>query len=174
MQIKAKVEQATARKYPESVVLVTSCDRNGRPNVMAVGWCTTVSYAPRMFVCGIDDAALTYRNIKQTREFVIALPSEDMARETYFVGTHHGHKVDKFRETGLVTQPASRIQPPLIADAVANFECRLVAVYRPGDCPLLIGEVVAAHVNKNPRLKRLYHIDTKYRLAGLRVAGAGR
>ena len=157
MQKKTTLEAATARKYPEPVVLVTAHNPKGGDNVMAVGWTTTVSYKPRMFLVAIDDAAYTYELIRKTKQFVVAFPSVKMAKATLFVGTRHGHKMDKIRGAGLAVQKASRIKAPLLRDAVANFECKLVAITRPGDCPLIVGKVVAAHENKDRTLKRLYY-----------------
>jgi flavin reductase (DIM6/NTAB) family NADH-FMN oxidoreductase RutF len=41
-------------------------------------------------------------------------------------------------------------------DAATNFECKPVEKYKPGDCPLPIGEIIAAHVNQNSNVKKLY------------------
>jgi flavin reductase (DIM6/NTAB) family NADH-FMN oxidoreductase RutF len=132
---------------------------------MAVGWVTTASDEPKMFMLGIDDGAYTYELARKTKEFVVAFPSEKMAKEVLFVGTRHGRKCDKIAESGLVIQAADKVRAPLIANAVANFECKLVAVYRPGDCPLLIGKVVAAHENIDPGAKRLYTVAAGYKMA---------
>ncbi len=175
MQKRAEITEALARKYPEQVVLVTtagpvsSCRSKPKPNVMAVGWTCTVSSDPWMFLVGIDDEALTYENIRKTREFVVAFPSERQAKETLFVGTRHGHKVDKFKACKLKAQPASVVKAPLVADAVANFECTLVEITRPGDCPLLVGKVVAAHVNARKSLRRLLNVAPGYKLRGVRA-----
>ena len=171
MQEKAAIEKASARKYPEPVVLVTTHNPKGGDNVMAVGWTTTVSYKPRMFLIAIDDAAYTYELIRKTKQFVIAFPSEKMAAATLYAGTHHGHKTDKIREAGFAVQKASKIKAPLIRDAVANFECRLVQITRPGDCPLIVGKVVAAHENKNPKMKRLYYwVKKGFVLGGVKAS----
>lgn len=160
---------ALERKYPEQVVLVTSRSRNGHANVMAVGWIALASDDPLMFMLGIDAGAYTYPVICQTKEFVVAFPHEKMAAATRYVGSHHGRWIDKFALTGLATQRAKTVRAPLIAEAVANFECRLVKIIRPGNCPLLIGRVVAAHVNRRPALKRLYTVGPGHRLAGVRT-----
>lgn len=168
MQKKTTTKEALSRKYPKPVVLVTTHAPNGRLNVMAVGWITAASMDPTMFVLGIDDEALTYKNIRKTKEFVIAFPHEGMAREVLYAGSHHGHKTDKIAATGLALQKASKVKAPLLADAVANFECRLVAITKPGDCPLIVGQVIAAHANTNKKLKRLYYWYGKtFKLAGV-------
>jgi len=168
MQKRAKIEEAVARKYPEQVVLVTTRSRSGKANVMAVGWTCVASGDPLMFALGIDDGAYTYELIRQTREFVVAFPGEKQGKETLFVGTRHGREMDKFRACGLKRQKATKVKAPLVADAVANFECKLVEITRPGDCPLIVGRVVAAHVNANRTLRRLYTVGRGHEMGGVR------
>ncbi len=170
MQVSCSIEQALGRKYPEPVVLVTTRAADGRANVMAAAWVSLASSEPWMFVLGIDAEARTYEVITQTREFVVAFPHEGMAKETLHAGSHHGHHADKIKDAGLATQKASIIRAPLVQDALANFECELVEIYRPGDCPLVIGKVVAAHVHEDAGLRRLCLVGPDYRLGGLRPA----
>ncbi|OGV71839.1 MAG: hypothetical protein A2269_02505 [Lentisphaerae bacterium RIFOXYA12_FULL_60_10] len=75
---------------------------------------------------------------------------------------------DKLTDCGLVMQKGRVVRAPLLADAVANFECELVRIVIPGDCPLVIGKVVAAHVNRNHALRRLYTVAPGYVLKGVR------
>jgi len=168
MQQQASVDEAIARKYPEPVVVVTTRSRDGRPNAMAVGWVAIASSDPLMFVLGIDDGAYTFELIQATRQFVVAFPEENMAAAVLHVGSHHGRGRDKLAECGLAQEPASRVAAPLLADAVANFECELVDVYRPGDCPLVVGKVVAAHVNRDSARRRLYTVAPGHVLKGVR------
>jgi flavin reductase (DIM6/NTAB) family NADH-FMN oxidoreductase RutF len=90
-----------------------------------------------------------------------------MAEATLHVGSHSGRGRDKLAECRLATQPAALVRPPLIRDAVANFECELVTVVKPGDCPLVIGKAVTAHVNTDPSLTRLYTVATGHVMAGV-------
>jgi flavin reductase (DIM6/NTAB) family NADH-FMN oxidoreductase RutF len=170
MQRKVSIAAALARKYPEGVVLVTTRSPAGVPNAMAVGWATIASDDPPMFVLGIDEGAYTYRLIRATREFVVAFPHEGMAAEALHVGSHHGRGRDKLAECGLATQRAARVRAPLIADAVANFECVLARVVTPGNCPLVIGRVVAAHIRRGAAPGRLYTVAPGHVMGGVRRA----
>ena len=168
-QTEVKPEVAARRKYPEPVVIVTTRSADGMPNAMAVGWIAVASGDPMMYVLGIDDESYTFGLIKETKQFVVAFPSENMSREVLYVGKQHGRGRDKMAECGLASQPASVVRAPLVADAVANFECELVDIFKPGDCPLVVGKVVAAHVNTNEKIKRLYTVGSGHKLGRVRV-----
>ncbi len=167
MQKISTIEEAWARKYPEQVVLAITRNRDGRVNLMAIGWVCIASDEPPMFIIGIDDNAYTLELLRESREFVIAYPAGNMAQETIYVGTTHGHNEDKALKSGLKFAPATMVEVPLLADAVANFECRLVEEYRPGNCPLIVGEVVACHVNSDESITRLVNFGQGYKLGAL-------
>lgn len=164
MQKLVPVTNALDRKYPEQVVLAITKSSDGRVNVMAIGWVALVSDDPYMFLLGIDDPAYTLELIRENKEFVIAYPSKAMAKETLYFGTVHGHGIDKGKESGLTFLPGSRVDVPILADAVANFECRFVTEYRPGNCPLVVGEVVASHGNTDESAVRLMNCGKGYQL----------
>jgi flavin reductase (DIM6/NTAB) family NADH-FMN oxidoreductase RutF len=170
MQTSCSIEQALGRKYPEPVVLVTTQAPDGRANVMSCAWVSLASSEPWMLLLGIDAETRTYELIVQTREFVVAFPHEGMAKETLYAGSHHGHHTDKIKDAGLATQNASIVHAPLVQNAIANFECELVEIHQPGDCPLIVGKIVAAHVNENADLHRLCLVGPDYRLGGVRPA----
>jgi flavin reductase (DIM6/NTAB) family NADH-FMN oxidoreductase RutF len=169
MQKQVQPGEAITRKYPEQVVLVTTRTPAGKANVMAVGWVCVASSDPLMFVLGIDDSAYTYELIRESREFVVAFPHEGMVRETLLAGSLSGRVHDKFAKAGIAEQPAAAVKAPLMADAVANFECSLVEITKPGDCPLIVGRVVAAHVNTDEKLRRLYTVGVNLKLAGVQA-----
>ena len=164
MQKQCSITEAWDRKYPEQVVLAITKSKDGRVNVMAIGWVCVVSDEPPMFLLGIDDPAYTLELIRESGEFVIAYPSKSMAKETLYFGTVHGHDIDKGKISGLKFEPASTVDVPLLSDAVANFECRLVTEYRPGNCPLVVGEVVASSVNTDESILRLVNAGKGYKL----------
>ena len=164
MQTYCSVTEAWDRKYPEQVVLAITKSKDGRINLMAIGWVCIVSDEPPMFLLGIDDPAYTLELIRESGEFVIAYPNKEMAEETLFFGTTHGHNIDKGLMSGLKFEPASKINVPLLSDAVANFECKLVTEYRPGNCPLVVGEVIASSVNTDESVLRLVNAGKGYKL----------
>jgi flavin reductase (DIM6/NTAB) family NADH-FMN oxidoreductase RutF len=169
MQQPTTIAEALKLRFPEPIVLVVTRRMDGRANVMAVGWTGMASGDPPMIMLGIDAEAWTYTLVRETRAFVVAFPSETMGHAVLHAGSVHGHKRDKLAEAGLQTEPARYVLAPLLSDAVANFECELVTIVQPGDCPLIFGRIVAAHVHQNRDLKRLYTIGPGHCLGGVRA-----
>ena len=64
-------------------------------------------------------------------------------------------------------QPASVIDCVLLADAVANFECKLESELETGDHVLFVGRIVCSHVNQDSSLRRLYTIGEDYQMDGV-------
>ena len=65
---------------------------------------------------------------------------------------------DKFEKTGIETEKAKFIQPPLIKNATVNFECRLVSETDAGDHILFLGEILASYINEEKKV--LFNVKT--------------
>ena len=42
-------------------------------------------------------------------------------------------------------------------------------IFQPGDCPLVVGKVVAAHENRDGRVRRLFNVGKNYTLTGVKA-----
>ena len=162
---KVEVSEAWAKKYPEPVVLVTSII-NGKPNIIPLGWSMITSFVPPMMAISIGHSRYSHEIINKTKEFILAYPNEDMGKEVLYCGTHSGREVDKFKETGLKSSPAKLVKPPLLTEAVANFECKVVSQSDTGDHTIFAGEVVTAYVSSEKK-RRLYTLDKDRNFGGL-------
>ncbi len=92
---------------------------------------------------------------------LISLPSTDMQGDVVFHGTKSGRDMDKLAECGTKTQPAVKIDCVILADAVANFECKLVSEHETGDHFIFVGEVIASHMNEAASVRRLYTLGNE-------------
>lgn len=158
MQSATSFEQAMLRKYPEAMAVIIVKDQTGKFNPMPLGWMMITSREPAMLAMAVEKTRYTLELVRVAREFVIAFPPATMGSEMLYYGTNSGREVDKFAETPVRTQPASKINCVLLTDGVANFECRLVAEHPTGDHFIIVGEVVASHVNSDETVRRLYSI----------------
>ena len=75
--------------------------------------------------------------------------------------------MDKLAVRATPTQPASKIDGVLLADAVANFECELESDLATGDHVIFVGRVVASHVNEDEGVRRLYTLAQGYKMGGV-------
>ena len=148
--------EAIRRKYPEPVVLVVSCDREGKPDVMPAGWSMVTSGTPPMLAVSVGHGRYTHKLIEETDEFVLVFPSEGMGSLIDYTGSCSGRDVDKFADYGIETLRSKHVRPPLIRDAVACFECEVRGKLMTGDHTIFAGEVVASYISEKYK-DRLYN-----------------
>jgi len=104
-------------------VLLVSCDREGVPNVMTIGWLLLGrSYHRRpVAVVAVRPATYTFSLLDLVEEFVIAVPC----------GKQSGRAIDKFAVTSLTPVPSKYVAPPSIKECIINIECRIYYKQRP-------------------------------------------
>jgi flavin reductase (DIM6/NTAB) family NADH-FMN oxidoreductase RutF len=166
MQRRVDYSEAITAKYPEQIVIAIARDRNGKHNPITLGWTMIVSHEPPMMALSIGKTRYSLEAFRQAREFVVAFPSEHQRDEAMLFGTKSGRDMDKLASAGCAVAPASEIDSVLLADAVANFECKLTAELETGDHVVFVGEVVCSHRSEKP-LNRLYTVGEGYKMAGL-------
>ncbi len=142
---------------PHFYALVTSVDKNGRPNVMGLSWWMFTSVNPPLAAIAVGQARYSHQCLEGCKEFVLCFPSEAQKDGAWFCGTKSGRNYDKFKESGLKAVPATKVSPPLIEGAMLAFECKVVQELDVGDHTIYVGEIVAMH--KTPGVeKHLYTI----------------
>ena len=134
--------------YPVPVVLVTCVNEQGKPNIITLAWVGTVASKPPQAAVAIRPGRYSHAVISRTREFAINIPTEDLLPAVDQCGHVSGTRTDKFAQTGLTPEPASQIQPPLIAECPVNLECKLTQTIPLGSHDLFIGEIVAVHMDE--------------------------
>ncbi len=125
-----------------------------------------VSAQPPMLAVSIRPTRYSYNMIKETKEFVINVPTMSIVKKTLFCGRRSGKQHDKFKETGLTPLPAKMVKPPIIKECVAHLECKLLKQITAGDHEILVGEILTAYVNEGifdkiydlNKVKPIYHM----------------
>lgn len=117
--------QAYRLLEPGPIVLMTT-SLEGRSNVMTMGFHMMIQHAPPLIGCVIGPWDHSYQALRKTGECVIAIPAVDLAETVVDIGNCSGEAVDKFERFGLKTRPAKDVAAPLLADCLANIECRVV------------------------------------------------
>jgi len=142
---KKKLEPGTFL-FPVPSVMVSCVDKKGNENIITIAWTGTVNSKPPMVGISIRPDRYSYNLIKESQEFVVNIPNEDLTWETDYCGSVSGKKVDKFAETGMTSTRGKVVSVPMIAEAPINLECVLFDVIELGSHHLFIGEVKQVHI----------------------------
>lgn len=138
---------------PGPVVLLATHDR-GRHNLMTLSWTMVLDFRPR-FAIATGPWNHSFRALRKHRECVIAVPTADLLNTVVGIGTCSGADTDKFTRFGLTAVPAKMVGAPLVAECLANIECRVVEFIPRHD--LVVLEAVAAHLSTGRKETRLLH-----------------
>jgi flavin reductase (DIM6/NTAB) family NADH-FMN oxidoreductase RutF len=144
--------EAFSKFKPESVVFVISVEKDGRPSGMTAGWIMKCSSKPPMLAVVLSKSGYTHKLIKESKEFVIAVPNKELEKELLYFGETHGDQVDKFKNTGIEKEKPKFIKSPLIKNATINFECKLEKEVDSGDHTIFIGKVLASYIDINKKV----------------------
>lgn len=109
---------------PGPVVLLTTADR-GRANVMTLSWHMVVDFVPQI-ACVVSAGDYSFAALRRSGECVIAVPGVDLAETVVDIGNCSGQDIDKFARFGLTPLPAAEVGAPLIAECLAQIECRVI------------------------------------------------
>ena len=136
--------------YPRQAVLVTAASSE-KANVTAVEWITPIGEKPPLLALSLHNTSLTLELLSTSMEFVVAIPTEKLRDAVLLCGATSGKFIDKFSEANLTQVKARRVAAPLIMEAAANIECRVLNYTSAGDHTLVVGEVVEVTLSKENR-----------------------
>lgn len=147
------IEKVFTLIEPGPVTLVTTALGRKR-NIMTISWTVVMDFTPKF---GIVTGAWnhSYDALVKTGECVIAIPSVDMSATVVKIGTCSGADTDKFREFGLTPVKAKSVKAPLIAECIANIECRVIDHIPKHDLFVLQG--VRAWIAPDSAKRRTFH-----------------
>lgn len=135
--------------HPKVTFLLTTMDKKGKENVMALAWVTPLSEKPFLIGIGVGKESLSAKNIEETQEFILNIPSIKLVKAIWLCGTKSGRRFDKFRLAKLTKGKAKFLKPPYIKECIGHLECRAKKKVNAGECFFFIGEVVYAEAKKN-------------------------
>ena len=110
---------------------------------MAVAWHTAVSNHPPYYVVSISQKRFTHGLIVASGEFTVNFVPYEKGKLVALVASCSGEEVDKFPTFGIDATPGSQVKAPVLADAFAAYECRVVDRQTYGDHDVFVGEIAA-------------------------------
>jgi flavin reductase (DIM6/NTAB) family NADH-FMN oxidoreductase RutF len=165
---------------PRPIAWISSLNAAGQLNAAPFSFFNVFSGDPPVVGIGISSHEPgrpkdTRRNIRETKEFVVNLVSEDTAQAMNVTAIEFEPEVSEIPEAELETIPSVYVKPPRIAASPVSMECTLMQIVELGaDNGLVLGRVLAMHVRDDLVLDPAKHyIDTpRLKLIG-RMHGTG-
>ncbi len=125
---------------------LVSCGSMEKPNVLTVAWTGILCSDPPKTYVSIRPSRYSYELIKESGEFVINLPTVELAKAADYCGVHSGRNKDKFALMGLQAQACSSVSAPQIAQSPVTLECRVTDQIALGSHDMFIADIVAVNV----------------------------
>jgi len=133
-----------SQHYPKVAVIVTASAR-GKADAMTVAWHSSISFKPPLYGIAVSPKRFTYQLITESREFGINFIPLGKASLAAAIGGTSGQQVDKFERFNLKRDKPLKTTAPILEDAYAAYECKLVDSKPYGDHMWVVGEIVAVH-----------------------------
>ena len=152
-----KLSKAFQLIEPGPVVLVTTSHK-GKANIMTMSWHMVMDFTPQIG-CIIGSWDHTFNALRATKDCVIAIPTVDLADKVVDIGNCSGQDTDKFKTFSLTPKPAANVRAPLIAECLANLECRVVDTRLVNKYSLWVLEGVKAWIDPKRKERRTFHAN---------------
>lgn len=134
--------------HPKMTFFLTSISKDGKPNVMTCAWATPVSEEPPIVIVCVAKESYTSGLIKQTKEFVINIPTKRLLKALWICGKESGRVTDKFVKAGLRCGSGKKVKSPVIEGCIGYIECKLWKTVDAGECYAFFGKVLIAYADE--------------------------
>lgn len=134
--------------YPLPAVMVSTGDKQGKTNILTIAWTGTICTNPPMVYISVRPERYSYNLIKESKEFVINLTTEKLAKATDYCGVRSGKDVDKWKEAHLTPQKAKTLKyAPVIEECPVNIECKVVEIKELGSHHMFLAKVTSVQID---------------------------
>lgn len=153
---------------PRPIGWISTVDAKGTPNLAPFSFFNMVSNNPPIlcFSPAINrdgrrkDSLL---NVRETKCFVHNVVTRDLAEIMNRTSEEFPHGVNEFEKVGLTSISSQIVKAPRVKEAAINVECKLREIVdfgdKAGNGALVLGEVVAIHINREDVLDEQGLID---------------
>ena len=131
---------ALTAPLPPAIITVGDLEN---ANMLTVAWTGILATVPPKTHISVRPSRHSYGILCEKREFVINLPSADMAKTVDFVGIYTGAKVDKFKKCALTKLPSKEVAAPTIGECPVALECRVTDILKMGSHDVFIADIVS-------------------------------
>ena len=143
-----KIFKGSVFLNPVPVVLISCKNLEGKENVFTVAWTGTICTRPPMLSISVRPERLSYEYIKETREFIVNLPTIKQTKATDYCGVRSGRTVNKIKELNFTMIKGENVSCSYIEECPVNIECRVKDIIPLGSHDMIIAEVLSSHISE--------------------------
>lgn len=150
LEILNKIEKIVYVTQPSPVVLVSTTSKDNIENVAPFAMFMNCSTKPdHMIAIAISPKTDTYTNIKETKEFIIGIPQENILDKLYKAGEKFDSNISEFKQTGLTPYNSKELKCKRIEECIVNIDCIFENEIETGNHNIIIGKVVACDIDED-------------------------
>lgn len=149
-------------------VLISSGDKQGNYNIAPVAWISPAQKKPARVMLSFGKGRQTYKNIMNSKEFVVCVPHVSQFDLLMKTGKSSGADVNKFETFKITVFPAAHLDLLVPRGSVGYLECTLHTRLEQEESDIVVGNVLGAYVDKTvfderlltekPAAKTLHHL----------------
>ena len=143
----ADAKKTALRMIPYGIYVLTAED-GGTIAAATVNWVTQTSFNPPLIVVGIKTDSGAYQIVKKTKTFALNMLGKDQKGAAF--AFFKPAELQEGRISGEPYKPGKN-GAPILANAHASVECKVVQIVEQGDHHAVIAEVTEANVAKAPQ-----------------------
>lgn len=143
---------------PRPIAFVSTVGRDGIFNLAPFSFFIPLCLRPAVVALSVEwkrdgQKKDTLRNIEFSKDFVVNVVTETLAKAMNQASADYLSDVDEFKEVGLTPVKADLVKAPMVAESPVNLECKLLQIIEFGGTPtgsnVIIGEVILVHVKED-------------------------
>lgn len=126
---------------PHPYCLLTTVDKNLKPNVMGLSWFMFTSFNPSLLAISVGNVRHSYKNLKEVPEFTLCFPKPEIVEKAMQCGLFSGKDMDKIKELKLEIIKANKVKSPIIKESIVAYECEIMDSFATGDHTIFVGKI---------------------------------
>lgn len=132
--------------YPMPVLLISTYDEDGNPDIMNAAW-GMISDTNKITIC-LTPSHKTVKNILKKKAFTVSIADEAHTVAADYVGIVSGNNTpDKVKKSGFTMTKSEFVDAPVINELAMVLECKFESIDSETDC--LVGEIVNVGIDES-------------------------
>ena len=148
-KVEIPINKSSIASPAAPVYLISTINKDGIRNIAPYGLVMPACHTPLIYLIGSDKDRDTYRNILETNEFVLNVPSTALLEKVNLAAIKFPADIDEFEKAEFTPFSAFKVKPALIAECKCHFECKVLDIYEINKTRVvIIGDVVSISIDQ--------------------------